>query len=465
MQIAESELVKTTPAAPVRPTWSRELLVLCFAFVFVRMPFLFTVPMGEAPDEFAHYWVIRFIKEHLRLPSASEVAAGGPSAVYGSLPQMGYLPHLLMVSFANAANLPFYERFGSLLGGLVLLYAAFHMGRELFAGKRLLRLALPAVLVFHPQLAFLHAYANNDATSSAISAILLLITVRSIKYGVTVQRSLLAGALLGWLALSKYSGLAVVPAVAGGLIAAVFIHRTPVARVVQSVTACIAACAAISGWWFVRNFHEFGGDLLGTQTMYKSWALTFHRDLNYHVPASHIIKELRWWRMMFFSFWGMFGYMNKYLWRPVYITYFGYLIASAIGLILIPVRRLEQRLKSSSPQLVAAGVAKAGLGEAARPSSLARNANIAIWSVLWVAVLTNLAAMIWASTGNLGGPQGRYLFTSELPVISLMLLGLQTLGGRRGNALVLSFLLFNACVCVGSWVYLFWMYGFHPNPL
>lgn len=68
--------------------------LLAFAFVAVRLPWIFMVPMQEAPDEYAHYWVIKFLREHWRLPSAVEVHAGGPSAVYGSLPQLGYLPHV-----------------------------------------------------------------------------------------------------------------------------------------------------------------------------------------------------------------------------------------------------------------------------------------------------------------------------------------------------------------------------------
>ncbi|HEY9792404.1 MAG TPA: hypothetical protein V6D22_18525 [Candidatus Obscuribacterales bacterium] len=421
-------------------SWSRDLLFLCFAFVFVRLPFMFTVPMVEAPDEFAHYWVIRFIKEHWRLPSATEVAAGSASAVYGSLPQLGYLPHLAVSALSSPQTLPLYERFGSLLGGLVLLYSAYHIGKELFPNKRLLQMALPAVLIFHPQLAFLHAYANNDSTSSALSGVLLLLTLRSIRRGITVQRSLLVGLLLGWLALSKYSGLAVVPAVAFGLIAAAAMERTPLPRLMAAVTACIGACAVTCGWWFVRNVHEFAGDMLGTKTMFTSWALTFHKDLHYYEPPSHIIKSLRWWRMMFYSYWAMFGYMTKYIWRPAYLTYVGYLIASVAGLLLTVVQ--PGRLRSAT-------TARSIVG----------------WCCMALTIVANLCAMIWASTGNLGGPQGRYLFTSEVPIAALMLLGLYKLGGKHGSKVVFSFVVFNMAVCFGSLVMLCRLYGFHATPL
>ncbi len=423
---------------------SKTFLMFCFAFVFVRLPFIFTVPMQEAPDEFAHYWVIRFMRDHLRLPSAAEVAAGGPSAVYGSLPQLGYLPHLAISMITPTNELALFARFGSLLMGLVLLYAAYQIGRDIFRTNRMLAFALPAAVVFHPQLAFLHGYSNCDSTSSALGALILLLAVRSVRVGLTVSTGLWIGLLMGWLALSKYSGLAVMPVVALTLVASAVLNRTPIAKAVAALGICGVAASAVSGWWLVRNYYEFGGDFMGTKTMYKTWATTFHRELDYHVPASHIIKDIRWWRMMFFSFWGLFGYMTKYMWRPLYFVYLGYLIVAAVGLIK-----------------------GAYIWSCAEFRNMTRDdaKSATIWSCMLLTVLMNLAAMIWASTQNLGGPQGRYLFPSEIPVMALLLFGMSRFSDRSARVLVLSFIGFNAAVCLGSWFWLFQMYGFHSRPL
>jgi hypothetical protein len=91
--------------------------------------------------------------------------------------------------------------------------------------------------------------------------------------------------------------------------------------------------------------------------------------------------------------------------------------------------------------------------------------TITSWACLTLTVVVNLAAMIWASTGNLGGPQGRYLFTSEVPVMALLLIGLYRLGGKHGAAWALSLVGFNALVCVGAWAWLFQLYGFRIAPL
>lgn len=430
--------------------FSTLLFSLCLLFLAVRVPFIFTIPMVEAPDEYAHFWVLRFMHDNMRLPSAIEVAAGGPSAVYGSLPQFGYIPHILVGSIFHANDFVLFARFGSLLMGVVLLYCAYGLGRELFPRQRLLALALPLAVIFHPQLAFVHSYMNNDATSSAVASVILLMAVRSLRQGLEMRRSLVMGLLIGWLALTKYSGLGILPSIAVCLIGAAVINRVPLTTALANFAACGTVAAGVCGWWFVRNVHEFGGDLLGTKTMYSSWAKTFDRPQTYYLPATHIIKNTRWWRMMFFSFWGMFGYMNKYMWRPIYFAYLGYVCVAGVGFANL-VRGWIGNLKHSPASDGA--------------PALSQKANTVAWSALTLAVVLNLAAMVWASTTNLGGPQGRYLFTSELPVLALIIAGLNNCGKRVGVPLVMSFLIFNALVCIGAWFWLYGLYGFHGHPI
>lgn len=429
-------------------------VLLAFAFVAVRLPWIFMVPMQEAPDEYAHYWVIKFLREHWRLPSAVEVHAGGPSAVYGSLPQLGYLPHVLACSFAPVDMIPLLSRFGSLAMGLVLLYAACRTARILFAPRPLLAIALPLAIILHPQMIFLHSYANCDATSTALSAVLIWLMLETVRSGVNVGKVATMGALAGWLALTKYSALAILPVLALAVVSSCFLHLTPLSVSAPAIVSGALLAVALSGWWFWRNFHEFGGDVLGTKTMYHTWATTFNRELSYSVSPWRIMKDLRWWRMMFFSFWGLFGYMNKYIWRPAYLTYVGFLVVAVSG-------GVNAAIASGREFVNRSVLARQSLKE----NVLDGKITIAMWSCLTLVAVINLAAMIWASTQNLGGPQGRYLFNSEIPVLAIFLAGLYSIP-RAGKGLVVSFLIFNALVALGSWVWLFQMYGgFRLTPL
>lgn len=417
-----------------------EFLCLLGAYYFFRLPWVFMLPMSEAPDEFAHYWVIKFLKEHMCLPTAQDVQAGGASAVYGSLPQLGYIPHLIMSFGLPEEHLAIAERLGSLFGGMIMLFAAYKIGAILFSKNRLAALALPAAIVCHPQIVFIHSYANNDSTSSALASLIIWLAILTVKEGVRFKTILAMGALSGWLAVTKYSGLAVLPAAAFAVISSLIVNGSSPALAAGSILAATLLAAALSCWWFIQNNQQYPGDPLGTQTMYKSWAQTFNRELNYYLSPSHIIKDHRWWRMTFFSYWGLFGYMNKYLWRPVYFVYLGLVISAGLGFL----RALWHSLKRTQPS----------------------RRTVIIWVSLLLTYVINIVSMIWASTKNLGGPQGRYLITSEIPIMALIIGGFTLWEGKTAKYLILAFLAFNAIVSVASFIYLFRLYGgWHLNPL
>lgn len=235
------------------------------------------------------HWVFRFIAEHMRLPSASEVASGGPSAVYGSLPQLGYVPHVLVCKIAPIGDLSLVGRFGSLLKGSVAVIFAYFIGQELFAAG-ILALSLPLLMVFHPQLVFVNSYSNSDTTTCALSAVIFYLCIRILKSGLTVGRSITIGFLLGWTILTKYSGVAILPATLVALAGAIFIHRVSLAAATKYLLIVAVSFFATCSWWFVRSMQEFHGDVLGTKTMRETWARTYNRPLQFHMPVSHVIK-------------------------------------------------------------------------------------------------------------------------------------------------------------------------------
>lgn len=395
--------------------------------------------MQEAPDEFAHYWVIKFIHEHWRLPNAGDITAAGPSAVYGSLPQLGYVPHLFTSAFFSSEVLALSSRFGSLIAGLVLLYAAYEIGLRLFPNRLLFSISLPLALCLHPQLIFLHAYANNDSTSSALAGVIILLMIECIAKGNSFNKTAAMGALSGWLVLSKYAGLAILPGAGFAYIAALHLHGTSLLSQLPSLLFAAFLAAAPIFLLFVRNAHEFAGDFMGTKTMYANWATTFHRDLHYYLSPWKIVKDFRWWRMTFFSFWGLFGYMNKYLWRPIYFFYIASVLVALSGWLQ---------------------------GLARLPKEKPDPKSACIWLSLTLILLLNLTSMVWASIYNLGGPQGRYLFTSEIPITALIIGGLSRFKQPADKWFLLAFLGLNAAVALHAWIFLFQSYGgFKLSPL
>lgn len=420
----------------------RTVFILIGLYFLLRLTWLFMVPMVGAPDEFSHAWVINFMAQNLRLPDGADMTAGGASAVYASLPQIGYLPHVLCALVAAhlpglaALDISLTGRFGSLFIGLGLLLASIYISNQLFADKsRLVRLAVPLLIIFHPQLILVNAYANNDSTAISMASLALAAVTAMIMCGPSYCLSLVTGLLCGILALTKYSGYAVFPACALGMLLSFRLHKTGLKESILHVLCAALTTVLLSAWWFMRNLSLYPGDALGTKTMFKSWATTYNRDLNFYMTPWQVVKQHRWWRSILFSFWGLFGYMDKYMWRWVYWVYFGFMTLGLVGSCAGAVKGFKH-IDSAKKQA-------------------------AIWAILTVTLLANIMAMIYASTVNLGGGQGRYLFPSEIPIMCLIVQGINWTPSSWRKPLLLLLLVFNVLVSLGAFIYLYPQYGFH----
>ena len=432
-------------------------------YFLTRLPWLFMVPMVEAPDEFSHFWVIQFVIDHLRLPEYQEIIAGGPSGVYGSLPQLGYFPHVIAGSLghlvAPGADLSLTERFGSLFTGLALLWCSFEFGKKLFGADKILSTALPLMIIFHPQLVLLHSYANSDSTTASLSAVILLITCRMMEAGLKTRTSLILGLLLGWIVLTKYPGVSVYPSCAIGFIAAAWLNKQGLKTFLIQAFTALATTAAASVWWFWRSAKILDGDFMGTKTMFHTWAVTYNKALNPDISVSKIIKDYRWWRLTTWSYWGMFGYMTRKLGNPFYYTFEAFSYIAAVGaLVSLIVAAVKGKLTTFIQSLK----------DSASYSAEQRQALLGkagVWLVLAACFITNVALMVYASTKNLGGAQGRYLFPSEIPIMALLLGGLSLTGKKPGKCLVLLLVAFT----IAMYFYSCWMLshtpGYYPHLL
>jgi 4-amino-4-deoxy-L-arabinose transferase-like glycosyltransferase len=415
------------------------VLVLLLAYFTIRLPWLFLVPMKEAPDEYAHFWILRYLTEHLRLPEGAEVLAGGPSAVYGSYPPFGYIPHVLAslvgAKIAPAVDISLSSRFGSLLAGAVLIPCADYFGRLLFSHSRLFAIALPIMVIFHPQLVFVNAYANCDTTTAALAAVTLVLLSKTLLNGLQVKYSLVLGVVLGWLALTKYSGYSMFPTAAIAILLAAWLHRTKVTSLFLNCALVAAVSLGLSVWWFVRNAAIFDGDYLGTKTMYHTWAVTFKRELVFHKSAWTFLKDHRWWRTIIYSYWGYFGYMTQEMARPLYIVYQTFMAISIVAALVRAVNAVQrQKLLLVIPNIF---------------SSLNKDAAVpAVWFTLIISFAINLGAMVYASMANFGLAQGRYLFPNEIPIMAMLLGGLYLLPNAWKNKAAMTLLTFNTSACI-----------------
>ncbi len=424
----------------------KAMVLLLLLALLVRVPFLFIVPMVEAPDEFAHFWVTKFLSEHFVAPDAAQVAAGGPSAVYGSLPPFAYLPHALFSHLIAWVDISLSERVGSIFGGLITVFAAHEISRLIFAGNRAMCLALPLATALHPQLVFVNAYCNSDSTAIALSSLLILLALKIVFRGPSIRYAAAAGVLSAFIALSKFSALAVVPVVFFAIVAASRVYKLNAGQTLKYLTIAALVAAGISLPWFARNAAVFSGDWLGTNTMRLSWAKTFNRSIE-PINLVSVLKQKVWWQQLYCSFWAVYGYQKHYV--PV-VFYIGYLlsIVTAAGGILTQLSQVIAKRVLSLDFILSIEEGESELVK-----------HYAAWSSLGLSILLSWTGLLYAAAQNLGGPQGRYLFPSEIAFMSVIIFGLGAISKKFGKWLVFAFVGWNGCTLLYSMFMLYSMFG------
>ena len=361
------------------------LFLLAAGYFCVRLPWLLSLPLMEAPDEVNHLWVVHFLCEHWRQPTAHEVAQAGKAALYGPLPPVGYLFNALLASFNHGHFFRLAARCGTLLGGLPTVFAAWAMGKEIFT-RPLTRLALPLLVILHPQLVFTDAYTNTDGILISICAISTYLAVVAIKRGINIKLAVWLGFLLGWAALSKPNALTLLPSMLFAVFASCSIEKLGRARRLQIFAAFAGTFLGTCGFWYTRNFLEFDGDCLGTQTMNRIWQTNLVHSNGKAIMPGPQFPGLGWWRYLFFDFWGFFGFMNRYLWRPFYLAFLVICLASIGG-------QVAQISKTRR-------VAEPGAGLETAPAAVASlEVEAAIWRFFGLCAAINLAGAILCFAG------------------------------------------------------------------
>lgn len=404
--------------------------------------------MVEAPDEFAHYWVAKFLVTHFSLPSPSEVLAGGPEAVYGSLPQIGYFPHALCAFLLPMFDVALSERFGSVIMGLIAIFASFKVGQIFYREHSFLQCALPLCLTFHPQFVFVNTYCNNDSSAVAYASLLLLFCFKMVMSGPSVRFCIISGIFCALIALSKYSALALLPVAGFALASAAWIHGLKFSQFAMRATLMGLTAGLVSAPVFVRNFLVFDGDFLGTQTMRKTWGETYSRS-TVQMSFWQVVKQSVWWQQVYTSFWAVFGYQSRYIPTAFYGSYLVTIILALAGnaVKLLHLTRNQKKLFVFPRDVAERDTYKVG----------------ALWLIVVISIVLNCFGLVYGATQNLGGPQGRYLFGSEIPFMLVILSGLWAFPARMKHLMVGGFIALNAITLAYSFLMLYGNFGFRSK--
>lgn len=350
-------------------------LAIIGLFALVAFAYSLVVPPFETPDELYHYGFAR----HLALGNGLPVMTGeadGPWRQEGAQAPLYYflLSRLIApvdhsdfeaVAQINArANLgdPLYPgnknfmlyssralplqgtnlalhigRWFSICLSALTLWFTYRIARRLFPAAphlAVLALLIPATL---PQFAFISASVNNDVLVTLLCTATLYMLVsllsRPRQQAVSWRDWALLGTLLGLAALSKLTGLGLLPLTGLALVGLAW-QRSDWGLLARAAPILAALVALIAGWWYWRNYALYG-DPLAAETL-----LVIEGLRTSQLTWQHFWGELRGLR---YSFWGLFGWFSILLPSWIYTLLDGVMLLAAAGWLLALVKNWPRR--------------------------------------------------------------------------------------------------------------------------
>lgn len=353
----------------------RDLVILLLAQIVLGIVYVFATPIFEASDEIWHYPVVREIAVNHRLP-VQDPAVDTAWAQEGSQPPLYYAISALLTGWIDTSDYtttalpnPFAKigiplatdnktmmahpsdqnitqggttlavyiiRCLSVLMGTVTVYLAYRLGQTIYPTRPTLSLLMAALTAFNPMALFINASVNNDNLVMLLSTLSLLMLIRDAKSnqpGLRWGSTILMGVTLGLAAITKVSGLVLLPIAAMSLVLSAWSTRAWKARLVRTFAVTLVT-VAIAGWWYIRNMILYG-EPTGLQRMAE---IAGPRPLTFHI--TDLLSE---WKGFWYSFWGVFGGFNV-LAPSWFYTMTGCLsIVAGMGLILGLIRSLQKK--------------------------------------------------------------------------------------------------------------------------
>jgi len=359
------------------------IAIILLVYTALAVFYSLVTPVFEAPDELWHYLVIRDIADHQSLPIQKPPPAQVLGRQEASQPPLYYLIGAFFLDIVNRGktreisslsevaelnpfgqpgdlqarenrNIVFHApdegfpysgtlrevhllRLLSIAMGVATVAATYALALELatdwHAHPKALALGAAAVNAGIPQFVFLSGSVNNDNLATAVSSLALLGTIRL--YGAKIERRHLTwlGLLIGLLAISKLSGLVLLPVA----MLAVLLSK-PGNRWFSAQWRALAIPAAsllgttglVAGWWYLRNLWLYG-DVTGLNDM-MAWLSTRTSPYSWSEAGTDLGH-------FWISTWALFGWSNVPAESYVYWCFGLLVVLSLMGWVRLLARR------------------------------------------------------------------------------------------------------------------------------
>lgn len=455
----------------------QELLFLILIAVFL-FAWAAVQPYNFSPDEAMRYKVVDYIFRHNALPHGGdpEVLDSAWGISYAFYPMLSYMVSYLFMKLVSIFTMNTHAilvaaRMAEVLFGVGTAYYTMKIGKHFFKGAwQKLFICLVTLL---PGAFVLFSYINCDGLSLLATAMLIYSWILGLEEEWSYKSCAFLAVGVSICALSYYNAYGVILASVLVFCLSILFCEEKKWNVKKMITRGLfitAIVAVLAGWWFVRNYRLYDGDILGlnitteyaeefaSEARKPSNKYTFQMnpdagviDMLFYQPHNHAHN---WMLMVYYSFLGCFGYMT--IWPPDWIgkMFMLFFLGGGIGFLLAWRNHFSLRKRYFSEKKQIGGE----LLQVEYTYTLPRWRKEGVFQIgMLVTLIMPNVLNVYNSYVNDYQPQGRYSMGMLIPLMYFMTLGYQRIfaGDKRRQK---AEKIFCYAVCAGMATFLLYCY-------
>ena len=446
-----------------RENW---LIVLLFLIMLVKGAlWSLAFPLWQGPDEDDHYAVIQFIGENGRLPDTTDVilpdevtrsreladvgrldyapeqrqgwsdgplglreaefdhlpAASRTSTELGTTAKLMHATPLYYVIAAIPYRLIGYgenllvrmqvQRLFAVLVSSPIVIVAYLIARLLFPNDAALRLTIPTLVAFHPQLTQMTAVISVDGLFFVLYSLLIYLCLLVLRDGLDWKTAVLIGLTFAAAFLIKPTINGFVPLVALVVVYDWWRRKGERWRVFWAAALMNAVILPPAAWWMARSW-RINHDLFYFNPVVEGHRIIQNPFYDYQFLPHMLDYYQSVWGGLFVTWWAHFGWVDTALPPGVYTFLRGLTLLAIMGLAWKLGRDWRQR--PSFP----------GWQQGRRMAPVIVWLFLALTLLVPVILLQGYDLTFWWEFGNGRGLQGRYWLGTVVPMLTFFTLGL-----------------------------------------
>lgn len=392
-----------------------EYIYIIFAFAFLMM-WMMVQPFSVSPDEQMRYLIPEFIYNNGYLPHGGDPSIRNEQwgISYGFTPITSYIISAAFMKIASIFSTDFMfllkaARLVNVLFGTGTVYIIIKIGKQAF--KKPYDWLFIIVTSTLPQFVFMNSYINMDSMALFGCALLFYMWIYGKDNNWNTKACIGTGIAVSICTLSYYNTYGfilctVIYFVASNVIANKD-NKNWFIILIKKGLIITGVVLLLTGWWFIRNYIIYDGDILGLNTSNQygeKYAVENLKPSNILTPMKEgksILDMLLggWIKVTVVSFLGCFGAIDITMPIYAYIIYCAFIVLGITGLVIKLLNIKKAKTKDDYVQ--------------------------AIWfngSGILVILIT-IGLSIYYSYASDYQPQGRYILPMMVPFFYLIVSG------------------------------------------